>query len=301
METQKNFQSRPDALWSATRVWLPSRGTVLFAIVLAALLFFTNRAGAFPFLAPTANSTSVISYQGRLTDAGGAPLTGAYDMVFRFYSASSGGSPLWSESWTDVQVTDGLFNVMLGSVTAIPQSVVTSNSNLWLGIKVGTDNEMTPRAQLGSVPFATQALTVSDGSITTAKIASEAVTQLDSASGVTGDYTSSTTFVDIPGKSVTLTTTGGPVLALFSGSHYPTSDGVVGYWRIIRDDSVVIAYNNHSFEITPNQWATTAIFGTDTPPAGVHIYKVQWRVSQGTMGASVGVYSENFAVVEFKR
>ena len=41
---------------------------------------------------------------------------------------------------------------------------------------MGTDDEMTPRVQLGSVPFAVQALTVPDGSITSPKIATGAVT-----------------------------------------------------------------------------------------------------------------------------
>lgn len=52
---------------------------------------------------------------------------------------------------------------MLGSLTPIPQTVVTGNPNLFLGITVGTDGEMSPRVQLGSVPFAVQALTVPDG------------------------------------------------------------------------------------------------------------------------------------------
>lgn len=61
---------------------------------------------------------------------------------------------------------------MLGSLTPIPQAVVTGNNTLWLGITVGTDDEMAPRVQLGSVPFV-QALTVPDGSVTTAKIADQ--------------------------------------------------------------------------------------------------------------------------------
>jgi len=66
---------------------------------------------------------------------------------------------------------------MLGSLHAIDQSVIAGHDQLWLGITVGTDDEMQPRMQLGSVPFAVQALTVPDGSITTAKIADGAVTQ----------------------------------------------------------------------------------------------------------------------------
>jgi hypothetical protein len=61
--------------------------------------------------------------------------------------------------------------------------VVTSNNTLWLGITVGTDNEMSPRVQLGSVPFAVQALTVPDGSITTAKLAAGAITTTVIADG----------------------------------------------------------------------------------------------------------------------
>jgi hypothetical protein len=102
-------------------------------------------------------------------------------MIFRLYDGATGGTPLWSEQWTGsngVRVSDGLFNVMLGSLTAIPSSLVTSHSSLFLGITVGTDDEMAPRVQLGSVPFAVQALTVPDGSITQAKL----------ASGVTGTF-----------------------------------------------------------------------------------------------------------------
>jgi hypothetical protein len=199
-----------------------------------------------------------------------------------------------------VSVSNGLFNVMLGSLTPIPQSVITGNSTLWLGVTVGTDSEMTPRAQVGSAPFAMQALTVPDGSVTTAKIAANAVSQYQAVTGSTGASTSSTSFVDIPNLSVTLTTTGGSVLVMFSGSHTPENiSGVVGYWQIIRDDSTVLAFNNQGF--AQYEWATTTLFGIDTPPAGTHTYKVQWRVSQGTLLASAGVYYENFAAIEFKR
>jgi len=95
-------------------------------------------------------------------------------MIFRLYNSSgAGATPLWEEQWTgpnSVKVRDGLFNVMLGSLTPIPQSVLTGNNTLWLGITVGSDDEMTPRVQLGSVPFAVQANTVPNDSITTEKI-----------------------------------------------------------------------------------------------------------------------------------
>jgi len=162
--------SEPKTGWQ--RRWLPSRGNVLFTLVMIAVLLWAQSAGAVPFRAESAASTGTIAYQGRLADSSGNPLTQTLNMSFRLYSAATGGAALWTEQWTGpngVQVSDGLFNVMLGSLTPIAQSLITGNSNLFLGITVGTDDEMTPRVQLGSVPFAVQALTVPDGSVTQAK------------------------------------------------------------------------------------------------------------------------------------
>ena len=158
------------------RWFLPNGGTLL----LVTILIFTQNVWAGQSLrnlaAESATSTGTIAYQGRLADSSGNPLTQTLNMSFRLYKAASGGAPLWTEQWTGsngVQVSDGLFNVMLGSLTPIPQSVITGNSTLFLGITVGTDDEMSPRVQLGSVPLAVQALTVPDGSITKAKLAGD--------------------------------------------------------------------------------------------------------------------------------
>ena len=171
-----SFSPLPDRL----RSWLPSRGNVLFTLMICILFFFATSANARQLFAQTSSSTGTIAYQGRLADSGGQPLTGTYPMVFRLYNSASNGTPLWEEQWTasnSVAISDGLFNVMLGSLTPISQATLTGNSSLWLGISVGSDSEMTPRVQLGSVPFAFQALTVPDGAITSAKLANGSVSQ----------------------------------------------------------------------------------------------------------------------------
>lgn len=159
------------------RWFLPNGGSILLVL----LLIFTQSVWATAPQAPLATSTSTISYQGRLADAAGDPLTGVYNLEFRIYDVPTGGAPLWEELWTggnSVQISDGLFNVMLGSLNPNLATVIEGQNELYLGITVGTDSEMSPRVQLGSVPFSMQAMTVPDGSVTTAKITDGAVTQI---------------------------------------------------------------------------------------------------------------------------
>jgi hypothetical protein len=159
------------------RQMVPNIGTLVLIIALA--LAVPTIAG--PAAAPLqqSSSTSTISYQGRLADSGGTPITAKQNMEFRLYDVPTGGTPLWTEMWTGgnaVDVSDGLFNVMLGSIATGLEAAIEGYDELYLGITVGTDSEMDPRVQLGSVPFSMQALTVPDGSITTDKIASGAIT-----------------------------------------------------------------------------------------------------------------------------
>jgi hypothetical protein len=97
-----------------------------------------------------------INYQGYLTDSGSNPVDGSVSIVFSIYSTDIGGTSLWSETQT-VMVKKGLFNVQLGSATPLPSFSVSPR---YLGIKVGTDPEMTPRQLLASAPYALNADTL---------------------------------------------------------------------------------------------------------------------------------------------
>jgi hypothetical protein len=91
-----------------------------------------------------------IPIQGRLTDAGGNPLNGNFSITFRLYDVSSGGTALCSDT-NSVSVNNGLFNSEIwGTCT----SDVLNGQELYLGIEVGTDGEMTPRQAIYSVPYA---------------------------------------------------------------------------------------------------------------------------------------------------
>lgn len=108
-----------------------------------------------------------IPFQGTLTTASSTPVTdGAYDMVFRLYDTASGGSSLWTGTYTTangnpVRVTDGIFSVLLGSGAGNDISGVNFDSaDLYLGITVESDSEMTPRQRFGAAPYAFNADTV---------------------------------------------------------------------------------------------------------------------------------------------
>ena len=157
----------------------------------------------------------VLSYQGVLTDTSGVPRPdGAYNFTFLLYGAPSGGSALWSET-KSLQVRNGLFSTILGSVTQIPDSV-KFDRQYWLGIQVASDPELASRIQLTSVgsSFSAQqadlALTVPDNSISGGKIGNGQVVR--SLNGLHDNVTmrgANGASVTTSGDTVTITASGG--------------------------------------------------------------------------------------------
>ncbi|MCH9032249.1 MAG: hypothetical protein IIB00_08330 [candidate division Zixibacteria bacterium] len=122
------------------------RKSHLFSMVMfvSVLMVFTTVKAAVPQL---------INYQGRLTDTPGSPLSGDYEITFTLYDTPSGGASIWSETHSAVTVSDGLFAVALGSITPF-SSASPAGNQIWLGITVGSDPELSPRTQMVSVIFA---------------------------------------------------------------------------------------------------------------------------------------------------
>ncbi len=95
-----------------------------------------------------ATVTESISYQGRLTDNNGVPLTGSYTMRFLLYVAPSGGTAIYDSGNLNVNVSDGLFAVPL----PIPQGHF-DGQGLWLSIIVGGQT-LSPRQPIRPAPYA---------------------------------------------------------------------------------------------------------------------------------------------------
>jgi hypothetical protein len=92
-----------------------------------------------------------LSYQGRLTDTLGVPVSdSSYPVTFRLYDMPSGGTPFWSES-LDVQTSGGLFTVLLGSTR--PVDSMPAYGLAYLAMQVGSGSELVPRMQLVSSAY----------------------------------------------------------------------------------------------------------------------------------------------------
>ena len=154
-----------------------------------------------PFQNVNAAINQQINYQGKLTDSAGTAVSdGTYNMEFKLYTASSGGTTLWTETRdgaNKVTVTSGLFSVMLGSVTVLTS--VDFNQTVYLGVNIGGtgtpgwDGEMTPRKTLGSVStaiLANSALTVTTNANLTGPI-----TSVGNATSIALQTGTGTTFV----------------------------------------------------------------------------------------------------------
>ncbi len=125
------------------------------------VLSFILLVGALWPSAAQASINPMISFQGKLTNTDGTNVTdGNYSLRFRIYtdpSADTGSCAntcKWEETQGSVSVSGGIFHVNLGSVTSLPGSVDFNGSTLYLGIKVSTDAEMTPRVRLTAAPYA---------------------------------------------------------------------------------------------------------------------------------------------------
>lgn len=152
-------------------------------------------------LAAFAEVPALMSYQARVSDATGT-LIGATTpanrtVTYKFYTASTGGTPVYAESQT-VTISGGEFSVLLGNGTGVsgfkgPSAPATTpyitlqsvmNGNLYLGITVddGTaaaDVEITPRQQIVSAAYAFRskiAEGLPDGQLATSMLANSSVT-----------------------------------------------------------------------------------------------------------------------------
>lgn len=107
-----------------------------------------------------------INFQGKVVNSDGTNVAdGEYTFVFRLYNVASGGTHMWTETQSNVQVTAGIFRVSLGSVSSL-SGINFNDDSIYLGINFNSDGEMTPRIRFASVPYAFNAQKVAGLTVT---------------------------------------------------------------------------------------------------------------------------------------
>lgn len=126
-----------------------------------------------------ASAPNIVTYQGRVLNTNGVPVSdSSLNMEFRFYTAITGGTCLWSNSSSDcdgntpastvarsVTLTDGLFTQDLGDTGAtpafasIPDTVFADNASIYLEVEIAGE-VLSPRKQVTAAPYALNADTL---------------------------------------------------------------------------------------------------------------------------------------------
>jgi hypothetical protein len=97
-----------------------------------------------------------LNYQGYLADAAdSSAVTATLEMTFRLFDSETKGAQLWSETHATVEVTGGLFQVLLGSQAAFPDGLF-DGTPLWLETEVGPEI-LAPRKPVVSTAYSHRA------------------------------------------------------------------------------------------------------------------------------------------------
>ncbi|HEV2339978.1 MAG TPA: site-specific integrase [Patescibacteria group bacterium] len=151
-------------------------GIFILAIGFSGYLAFGRRSQSTLAALPTA-PPRILSFQGRLTDQNNNAITINSNLRFAIYndtSATGSGHILWQEVDKVTPDSDGVFSVLLGNGSScgadptvvatgpcqIPSTLFTQNATLYLGVTIEATSELTPRQQLATVAYATNAETL---------------------------------------------------------------------------------------------------------------------------------------------
>lgn len=117
-----------------------------------------------------------LSYQGRLTDNNGSPLTNTYCVRYSIYDTQSAGTKLWpagTPTATTTAVSNGVFSAPVGEMDSLASYDFSANSPEYLNVEVnttpitcgGTWENLVPRQSLDATPYARVAYSVFGGNV----------------------------------------------------------------------------------------------------------------------------------------
>jgi hypothetical protein len=155
--------------YGRTRLGIRSRTPMaVVSLFVYVIIFASVVAAGFGLISPAeATITKTINFQGKLTNNNASATNvanGTYAFEFKMYTALSGGSAVWTETFDQpsgacakLTVTNGVFNAKLGSCNSTFPDF--TGGSMYISVNfapTGTsyDGEMAPRKQIGSTVYA---------------------------------------------------------------------------------------------------------------------------------------------------
>ena len=310
----------------------------------AAISFF-----ALALASQAQNVPSLVNYQGRLSNPDGSPLpTADYTLTFNVYDAVTNGVLAWGPQVFDgvvaqghgakIPVVQGYFNVMLGPVDTTGRSLADAfgASNRFVEIAVSNRPPVAPRQQILSAPFAFQAgnsaklagydwsavFGTNDPVAGTISWNRLSLRQTGTNVGIGGVATSLPTAnpwsspsptqpTSVSNLSVTLTTTGRPVICFLTAGVSSTNAHIIFFAggggnvphievSLFRDGaSVGSEFAQQTDTATASYLSPSSFSFIDVPTPGVHTYEVKAFIPAPT-GGSPQLQFVNVRLVAFE-
>jgi hypothetical protein len=246
----------------------------------------------------------VMGYQGRVTDDSGNPVAdGSYIVMLRVYDAETGGTELWNSNNQWVQVSAGVFSILLGE-SPQPALNLAFDQDYWLLVTFDGEDQ-TPRRRLASVGYAYMASGLVPGTEVSGSIAGGAMKVINTeptgwSCGVWGE-TSSPGGDGVFGRATATAGsawgTGGISHSTGGGGVYGIADAVTGRnwggWFSSASDSGIGVYG----EATATSGETYGVYGVSSCFAGRGVYG--GAIGYGVYGEAslYGVYGVSHSTV----
>jgi len=233
-----------------------------------------------------------MSYQGIVIDGAGKFISdGAHNIALNLYDNIGSSTPIYTENHIGVVFVKGLFNVIIGSITPIPATVIFDRG-YFLGVSVDGGAEMNPRTPLSAAPYALHAA-IADQASSLAPGATGFVSSVNASEGaITLQGGGATTVTNVAGTITISSTAGGLILPysqsmsgdnpLFGITNTGTSNA--GFFNILNAANTNAALLGSSNGTGPGLLGTnSAVTGTTTGVRG------EASSTSNGIGASGGV------------
>ncbi len=185
-----------------------------------------------------ADAPAWVPVQAYLTDADGNPLAGQHDLTLTLYDAASGGNSLFSETHSTM-VEAGLVTVYLGENQALDLGLFRDHQEVFLGVEVDADGEMSPRFTLGAVPYAGFAQHAGDAQTLQGMTPADFRTAADPVA-----------WADLGSVPADLADGDGDTLAGLACADGNVAKFVAGVWQCAQDESGMGAHTHDGADIT---------------------------------------------------